>query len=66
MVKKVNAIQTIYARDLAKKFDYNAKIDEIGKKNPNHDINITTQESDKLRADNFSASLKPENLESKT
>ena len=27
LVKKVNAIQTIYASDLAQKFDYNTKID---------------------------------------
>ena len=32
MVKKFNALQTTYTKDLVKKADYNAKIGEIEKK----------------------------------
>ena len=53
MVNKVNAIQNIDTSDLIKKDDYNTEIDENEKKIPNHDLYITTQEFNKLTAENF-------------
>ena len=53
MTKKINAIQTIGTSNLVKIADYNTNIHEIEKKIPNHDIYITTQEFNKLTADNF-------------
>ena len=57
MVKKVNAIKTTDASYLVKKSDYNTKIGEIEKKLDHNHGNITTQESNKLTADNFAARL---------
>ena len=53
MAEKINAIQTIGTSNLVKIAHYNTNIREIEKKIPNHDIYITTQEFNKLTADNF-------------
>ena len=55
--------------NLVKKSDYNTKISEIKNKitiNHNHDKYITTQEFNKLRAENFTARLAQVNLASKS
>ena len=61
MVKKVNNMKTTYTNtsDLVKKADYDAKSGEIEKKILDHnpDKFITTQEFNKLTADNFAARL---------
>ena len=53
---------------LVKKTNYDAKLREIGKKlyDYNHDKYITTQEFNKLTADNFAARLKQANLATKS
>ena len=68
MVKNINTIQTTYTSDLVKQADYNTKIDEIEKKKIDHDHEkyITTQEANKLTAENFAARLKQTNLKSKS
>ena len=56
MVKKFNAIQTTDTSNLLKKTDYNTKMNEIEKKITDHDHSnkyITTQEFNKLTAENF-------------
>ena len=57
LVYKVTAIQFTDPSDLVKKTDYNTKINEIKNKitDHNHDKYITTQEFNKLTADNFTA-----------
>ena len=61
MVKKVNNMKTTYTNtsDLVKKADYDTKSGEIEKKilDHNSDKFITTQEFNKLTADNFAARL---------
>ena len=68
MVKNINTIQTTYTSDLVKQAGYNTKIDEIEKKKIDHDHEkyITTQEANKLTAENFAARLKQTNLKSKS
>ena len=68
MVKNINTIQTTYTSDLVKQADYNTKIDEIEKKKIDHDHEkyVTTQEANKLTAENFAARLKQTNLKSKS
>ena len=55
-------------RNLVKKTDYNAKINDIEKKitDHNHDKYITTPEFNKLTSENFAARLKQANLASKS
>ena len=65
MVKNIRAIQTINTNDLVKKADYNTKIDENERKIPNHDKCVTTQEFNKLTAENVAARLKQTKLASK-
>ena len=65
MVKNIRAIQTIDTNDLVKKADYNTKIDENERKISNHDKFITTQEFNKLTAENVAARLKQTKLASK-
>ena len=49
LVEKVNAIQTTDAINFVKKTDCDTKIGEVDRKiPPNHDIYITTQESDEF------------------
>ena len=55
-LKKGNTIQTLLIQ--LKKADYDTKIKEIVDKIRNHDKCITTQEFNKLKADNFDAKLK--------
>ena len=57
MVKNVNVIQAIDTSDLIKNTDYNTKIKGFEKKITDHDHGnyITTQEFNKLTADNFAA-----------
>ena len=57
LVKKVNATQAIDGRLLFKKADHNTKIAEIEKTiiYQDHSKYITTQELNKLMADNFTA-----------
>ena len=55
MVKKTNAIQTNDTNNLVKRDDCNANIDEIKKKITKHGKYITTQELNKLMAENFAA-----------
>ena len=55
-LKKGNTIQTLLIQ--LKKADYDTKIKEIVDKICNHDKCITTQEFNKLKADNFDAKLK--------
>ena len=43
---------------------WDTKIGEVEKKIPNHDVCITTQEFNKLMAENFTARLKQANLAS--
>ena len=59
LVEKVNAIQARDADNLVKKADYNTKIAETEKKILDHDHSkyITTQEFNKLTAENFAARL---------
>ena len=59
LVEKVNAIQARDANNLVKKADYNTKIAETEKKILDHDHSkyITTQEFNKLTAENFAARL---------
>ena len=45
---------------------FNAKINEIGNKIPDHAKYVTTQEFNKLTAEYFAAKLKQANLVSKT
>ena len=66
MVKTFNAIHTSDTNKLVKKGDYNTKIDKIEKKIPDHDKYITTQEVNKLTADNFTKRFKQADLSSKT
>ena len=67
MVKKANDIETIDTSDSVKEAEYDTKIANIEKKilDHNHDKYITTQELNKLTADNFVARLKQANLASK-
>ena len=59
LVNKGNSIQTIDTINLNKKADYNTKIAAIEKKILNYDHSkcISTQELNKLSADNFLARL---------
>ena len=66
MVKTFNAIHTRDTNKQVKKGDYNTKIDKIEKKIPDHDKYITTQEVNKLTADNFTKTFKQADLSSKT
>ena len=54
--------------NLVKKIDYDTKVNEIEKKitDHNHDKYITTQEFNKLTAENFAARLALANLVTKT
>ena len=54
---KVNAIKTTDTSDLVKKTDYSTKIGEIEKDLLIHSKCITTEEFNKLTADNFAARL---------
>ena len=68
LVKKNNAIQTTdITSDFVKKTDHSKKINEIEKKITDHDHGkyITTQEFNKLTANNFAARLKQETFASK-
>ena len=65
LVKKVNAVRTADTSNLVKKTHYNTKFKEIVAKIPAHDKYITTQEFDKLIADNFGARLEEANLATK-
>ena len=68
LIKKVNSIQTTDTNSLVKKADYNTKIAEIEKNILYYDHNnkyITTQQFDRLSAENFTARLKQANLETK-
>ena len=67
MVKKANDIETIDTSDSVKEAEYDTKTADIEKKilDHNHDKYITTQELNKLTADNFVARLKQANLASK-
>ena len=60
MVKKDNTIQTTDTSGLVRKTDYNRKTNKIEKKITDHDHGkyITTQEFNKLTADNFADRLK--------
>ena len=68
LIKKVNSFITTGSSNLVKKTDLNTKIREIENKINDHDHAkyITTQEFNKLTADNFGARLKQANLASKT
>ena len=64
-LKRFNAIQTTDTSNLVKKSDYGTKISGIEKKILDHDHSnkyITTQEFNKLTAENFKARLKQANL----
>ena len=64
-VKKINAFKTTDTSDLVKKVDYSTKNAEIEKKILDHDHNnkyITTQEFNRLTAENFAARLKKSKL----
>ena len=67
LVKKVNAIQTTDASDLAIKADYNTKVNKIKKNITDHDHDkyITTQEFNKLTSEKFAARLVQAKLGSK-
>ena len=67
MVKKFNTIKTTDTSDLVKKANHDTKIDEIEKKilDYDHGKYTTTQEFNKLMADNFASILKQANLTSK-
>ena len=63
----VNAIQVCHVGYLVRKPDYNTNISEIKKKlDYAHSKYITTEEFDKLAADNIAARLAPANLATKT
>ena len=66
LVKKVNAIQTTDTSNLVKKTDYNVKINKIKKKEiTDHDHSskfTTTEEFNKLTAENFASRLGQANL----
>ena len=65
LVKKVNAVRTADTSNLVKKTHFNTKFKEVVAKIPAHDKYITTQEFDKLIADNFGARLEEANLATK-
>ena len=68
MVKQVNAIQTIDTSNLVKKLTMTHKLLKLKKKIIDHDHSnkyITTQEFNKLPAENFAARLKQANLSTK-
>ena len=68
LVTKANTINTTDTSDLVKKADYDIKIAEIEKKITDHDHSsryITTQEFNKLTAENFTAKLKQAYLANK-
>ena len=48
MVKNVNGIRTIDTSDLVEKADYNTNIEDIEKKIPNYDKNITSNKFNNL------------------
>ena len=64
LVRKVNTLHTTGTNNLVRKADFNTKIVEIEKKilDHNHDEYITTQEFNKLTADNFPTRFKQVNL----
>ena len=65
---KKNAVQTTdISSDFVKKTDYSKKINEIENKITDHDHgkHITTQEFNKLTANNFAARLEQETFASK-
>ena len=69
LVKEVNVIQNTDTSNLVKKAHCNTKIAEIEKKILDHDRNnkdITTQEFNRLTAENLAARLKQANLATKT
>ena len=63
LVKKVNAIQTTDTSNLVKKTYYSTNINEIEKKNTDHDLAkyITTQEFNMSKSETFTARLKQAN-----
>ena len=67
LVKKVTSINTTDTSNLAKKTDFNTKINEVEKKITDYDYDkyITTQEFNKLTSENFAARLAQANLGSK-
>ena len=68
LVTKVNTINTTDTSDLVKKADYDIKIAEIEKKITDHDHSsryITTQQFNKLTAENFTAKLTQAHLANK-
>ena len=60
----MNNIKTPKSRDLVKKGHYDTNIGEIEKRRPDHDHGeyITTQEFNKLTAENFAERSKQSNL----
>ena len=67
LVKKFNAIQTTNTINLLEKTDYDTKIGEIEKKilSNNHGKYNTTQEFNKITAEQFTATLEQANLATK-
>ena len=68
MVKQINSIHAGDTRKFVKKTDYDTKIGESEMKFTDHDHSnkfITTQEFNKLTAENFDARLKQANLATK-
>ena len=67
LVKKVTSINTTDTSNLAKKTDFNTKINEVEKKITDYDYDkyITTQVFNKLTSENFAARLAQANLASK-
>ena len=68
LVKKVNAIKITDTSNLVNQPDYDTKINKIEKKSIDHDHSnkyITTQEFNKLTAENFAPRLVQEKLVSK-